>query len=113
MGGLFSSFRCLFSGLARRFHFPGSLAFGNTNFPGGADRLPGGLLFPYRRIIGARFGVESLEGSLLGGGSGIQPIAETGVLVRLGWGGFRGTSQRWHRPHLQRAWELINGGIGA
>src|SRR3954451_22341201 len=53
-----------------------------------ADRLPGGLLFPYRRIIGARSGVESLEGSLFGGGSGIQPIVETGVLMRLGGGGF-------------------------
>jgi len=38
----------------------------------------------YRRIIGTRSGVESLERSLLGGGSGIQPIAETGILVCLG-----------------------------
>jgi hypothetical protein len=57
--------------------------------------------------------MESLEGSFLGGGSGIQPIADTGVLVCPGWGGVRGTSQHWHRPHLQRAWELINGGVGA
>ena len=106
--GLFSSFRSPLGGLARRFRFPGSLAFSNTNFPGVADRLPGGLLVPYRRIIRARSGMESLEGSLLGGSSGIQPIADTGVLVCPGWGGSRGTCPRWHHPDLQRTWRPIN-----